>query len=113
GLAGGQLQPGWRLEGHLGAGVAHLGSRPRAGRRRSGPQATQGAERREGRQERGFVGAATTAVAIVGSRPGTATATATAGGDESCSPATLNRCIGSVATSSAPMTPPAFSTSRS
>ena len=52
GLAGGQLQPGRRLEGHLGAGVAHLGGRPRAGRRRSGPQATQSAERREGRQER-------------------------------------------------------------
>ena len=32
-IAGGELQPGRRLQGHLGAGVARLGGRPRAGRR--------------------------------------------------------------------------------
>ena len=27
-VTGGQLQPGWRVQGHLGAGVAHVGGRP-------------------------------------------------------------------------------------
>ena len=36
GVAGGQLQPGRRLQGHLGAGAARVGGRPRAGCRRGG-----------------------------------------------------------------------------
>lgn len=38
GFAGGQLQSGWRLQGHLGAGVARVLGRPRTRRRRGGPQ---------------------------------------------------------------------------
>ena len=41
GFAGGQLQPGRRLQGHLGAGVARFGGRPRAGRRRGGAFAAE------------------------------------------------------------------------
>ena len=44
GLAGGQLQPGRRVQGHLGAGVACVGGRPRAGRRRGGAVAAQGGQ---------------------------------------------------------------------
>ena len=53
GVAGGQLQPGRRLQGHLGAGVARVGGRPRTGRRRGGPLAAQGAERPRRRTKNG------------------------------------------------------------
>ena len=44
GLAGGQLQPGRRLQGHLGAGVPRVGGRPRTRRRRGGAVAAQDAQ---------------------------------------------------------------------
>ncbi len=50
GLAGGQLQPGRRVQGHLGAGVAVVGGRPRAGaaeqvvRKPAAVEARQGAD---------------------------------------------------------------------
>ncbi len=41
GVAGGQLEPGRRVEGHLGVGLAHVGGRPRARGRRGGALAAQ------------------------------------------------------------------------
>ena len=50
GLAGGQLQPGRRLQGHLGAGVAGVGGRPRARRGRGGAVAAQDGQGSQGRE---------------------------------------------------------------
>ena len=64
GFAGGQLQPGRRIQGHLGAGLAHVGGRPRTRRGRSGAVTAQGAQGREERRRiRKLTAAATAAVA--------------------------------------------------